>query len=112
MAWQRLCKLQTRTSLIDESHYAISLRQCSICGQSFVSVFTETVDWADGEDHQYRTVMPLMEQEAGELESSVTNIERVLESLAPQRKTLRSDFAKGKGIARYWSHGIAIGPHD
>lgn len=107
-----LHQLTSRSKLIDESHHIISLRQCPNCGQSFVSVFTETVDWIDGEDPQYRTVMPLTEQEAAKLEARTQSLEGTLQSLAPERRSLKIDFPKGAKMTQYWSQGIRIGSHD
>lgn len=113
LAYEALGKLSISASLIDESHYIISLRQCPECSQSFVSVFTETIDWVDGEDPQYRTVMPLLPQEAADLAVAAEGeMERWLSLLAPQRRTLKMDFPKGKDMTLYWSHGISIGAHD
>lgn len=111
-AWEKSRQLKIYNYLIDDSHFIVSLRKCPDCGQLFVSVFTETVDWADGEDPQYRTIMPLMEQEATELEASTQDLEGMLQSLAPGRRSLKIDRPKGAGQTRCWSKGIQIGYHD
>ena len=111
-AWVAFDNYVILTRLVDESHYKISLRQCPACGQRFVYVFTETVDWIDGEDPQYRTVMPLTEQEAAELEDCTQHLEGMLQSLAPERRSLKIDFPKGDDMTKYWGRGIRIGSHD
>jgi len=37
-------KLKTLTTLVDESHFGVSMRSCPSCGQRFVHVFAEFVD--------------------------------------------------------------------
>ena len=112
VAWERTRQLKISNYLIDESHFIVSLRKCPDCGQSFVSVLTETVGWSDGEDPQYRTVMPLTEQEVTELEAATPDVEDMLQALAPERRSLKSDFPNGAGQRRYWSKGVRIGYHD
>ena len=38
--------------------------QCRRCDQRFLSVFTETIDWQDGEDPQQWAVLPITNEEA------------------------------------------------
>lgn len=111
-AWEKSRQCKIYNYLIDESHFIVSLRKCPDCEQSFVSVFTETVSWSDGEDPQYRTVMPLTKQEVAELEAATQDIEDMLQALAPKRRSLKIDFPKRVGMTQYWSQGIRIGSHD
>ena len=112
-AWKGIQRLTVRNNLIDESHYMVKLQQCPACNQSFVTVFTETIDWIDGEDPQYRTVMPLREPEVTALiEADLQGLETKLRTLAPSRQSLKSDFPKGKDLMQYWSKGIVVGSHD
>src|SRR5512143_3770111 len=53
--------------LIDESHYSVTIAACARCGQRFVLVFTESIDWAGGNDPQSWAVLPVTEAEAAEL---------------------------------------------
>ena len=46
--------------LASESHFIVSVKQCASCGQRFVSVFCERIDWARGADPQTRVVVPSM----------------------------------------------------
>ena len=98
--------------LVDESHFTVIIRSCAKCRQRFVSVFTETIDWADGEDPQFWTVLPITEQEVATLSQAGSVITSVLNMLAPQRRSLRRDFPKGEDPTEYWSSGILVGPHD
>ena len=106
------------TRIVDESHFRITIAQCPSCQQLFISVFTETMDRLDGEDPQYRTIMPIQDSELDLLLSfkETTNelsLIRAIESLDPKRCSLRHDFPK---LARrpmvYWGYGIHVGPHD
>ena len=45
--------LKHEHTLIDESHFSISILRCPECSQRFVSIFTELIDWEDGDDSQY-----------------------------------------------------------
>ena len=111
-AWEAVSQLSITEFLIDEPHFIVSRRHCPACQQAFVSVMTETIDWMDGEDPQYRTVMPLLEQEANDLAGTSNDIESKLRTLAPQRRSLKMDFPKGEPQKMYWSHGISVGVHD
>ena len=33
---------------------------CARCSQGFVSVFTKTIDWEDGDDPQFWTLLPIV----------------------------------------------------
>lgn len=112
------CRAQTQLQriayLIDESHFIVSLLHCAECSQKFLTVFTELVDWMDGEDPQYRTMIPLKEDEVDLLLSAKPPLsESTLNAMAPDRRSLRSDFPKGFEKPRaYWSSGMSVGPHD
>lgn len=54
--------------LVDDSHLIIRLLTCPKCGQDFVSVFTERIDWVSGDDPQTRTLMPVTTDERALLE--------------------------------------------
>ena len=51
----RLVKVK---ELFDLSHQIRSIRRCPDCGQLYLWDFDEQVDWSEGNDHQYWTVMP------------------------------------------------------
>ncbi len=104
-------------SLVDESHFMVSLGCCPKCDQMFVKVFTETIDWKDGEDPQHRTCMPITKAEFEILstfkdagDSAV--LHRTLEALAPDRPSLNVDWPKGQPQTRHWGTGIFILPYD
>ena len=113
-AWEAKAQFKREDPLIHESHFLIVILTCTKCTQRLILVFTEEIDWVDGEDPQYSTLMPLTQQEAldlNHLEDSL--LEPELNSLAPNRRSLRCDFPKGVEKPNlYWASGISIGRHD
>jgi len=105
--------LVREADLINESHFHVMTLACPDCGQRFVSVFTETIDWDAGEDPQYWTLMPLTPAEASDLDREGSNVtEATLDTLGGGRRCLQHDHPKGEKARSYWGLGIAIGPHD
>jgi hypothetical protein len=99
--------------LVDESHFDVSIRVCQRCSQRFVFLFTEMIDWVDGDDPQYVRLMPVTEMEAANLvKCDNLTIDRRLEMLGRGRRSLNHDHPKGVAPRSYWSQGISVGPHD
>jgi hypothetical protein len=111
-AWAAFLALPVEAELADESHFAVAIRACAACGQRFVAVFTELIDWADGEDPQDWTVLPVTAAEAAALAEAGGALELALNALAPHRRSLHRDFPKGGRPRALWSSGILVGPHD
>jgi hypothetical protein len=112
-AWEARRALAHEVDLVDESHFHVMILACGRCTQHFVSIFTETIDWADGEDPQYWTLLPITDAEATELvqrQGSVT--ETQLNALGPGRRCLRRDYPKSEAPRILWGAGISVGPHD
>jgi len=59
LGWANCRRLAVEASLVDESHYIVQLRRCADCGQRYLWVFTEFVDYDKGEDAHYRQVVPV-----------------------------------------------------
>lgn len=106
--------MEINKALIQESHFSIKLRTCKICKQAFVSVFTERIDWQDGEDPQRWLFMPITPEEITRLsaQNSTSALERSIQRLAPNRKSLCLDHPKGHPEKIFWTRGIRIGMHD
>src|ERR1041385_192441 len=86
-AWSARFRLSHEGELIDESHFHVLILGCTECHQRFVSIFTESIDWEDGEDPQFWTVLPLTTSEVDALTrpgSPVT--EATLNSLGEGRR--------------------------
>jgi hypothetical protein len=96
--------------LVDESHYIVRVVACRTCRQHFLNVFTELIDWDDGEDPCCRRRIPLTPKEAQSLTGDVS--EQQLMALAPGRKCLAFDWPKDGPTSVYWTQGLRIGPHD
>jgi hypothetical protein len=105
--------LASVAELIDESHYGVSIRRCYTCNQKFLSVFTEQIDWTDGDDPQYWTRIPITADEASELMAAGEAVtERMINALGEDRRCLQCDYPKGKGKRITWAEGFFVGPHD
>jgi hypothetical protein len=111
-ARRALDALVWEADLIDESHFIVTIGACPACSQRFVSVFTETIDWTDGEDPQSRIVMPITESEEAALMARSPVTETDLNTLGPGRQSLRHDWPKGMPPRSFWTTGIWVGPHD
>ncbi|HIJ65160.1 MAG TPA: hypothetical protein HPP77_04345 [Candidatus Hydrogenedentes bacterium] len=107
-AWEARGQLRREDPLIDESHYIVAVLTCSACAQRFISIFTEEIDWVDGDDPQYWTLMPLTQQEATDLGRRDGSLSvAALKSLASDRRSLRRDYPKGVDEPRlYWATGV------
>ena len=91
-AWEARHTLTQVAELIDESHFHVMILGCPRCSQHFVSVFTEIIDWADGDDPQFWTVLPITAFESANLIKNRDSLtESTLEKLGPDRRCLRRD---------------------
>ena len=109
-AYGALRKLQTVSDLTDESHFIVRVVACQSCGQRFLTVFTEMIDWEDGEDPCSRRRLPLTERQAQMLWKEPS--EELLTAIAPSRKCLAFDWPKGGAKSVRWVQGLQILPHD
>lgn len=112
-AWNARDGLRLTAELIDESHYHVMIRACPQCGQRFLSVFTERIDWTDGDDAQHWTVVPITKREAAKLTrrgSALTDIE--INSVGSNRRSLVRNYPTGGGPCEFWGTGIIVNPHD
>lgn len=98
--------------IVSESHFSVRLRACAICGQQFLTVFTESIDWHGGEDPQFWTVIPVTIYEATMLSRAAGSIEQTIATLSSDRRSLCHDFPRDGDPRSFWSKGICIGPHD
>ena len=112
-AWGARGGLSRLRGLIDESHFIVAILACPRCGQQYVSVFTELIDWADGNDPQYWTLLPITWAEAESLMRQGASLsEMSLNALGRERRSLRRDHPKAGPPRVFWGSGINVGPHD
>jgi hypothetical protein len=112
-AWEARAGLTCLEDLIDESHFHVMILACPHCGQRYVSIFTEMIDWQAGEDPQYWTLLPITEAEAESLIQQETSLsEMSLNALGRARRCLRRDHPKAEPPRVFWGSGILVGPHD
>lgn len=100
-------------ALVEESHFSVRLSACR-CGQRFVTVFMERVDWVGGEDDQTWLALPVSEDEAARLEACAENaLSATLAEVGRERRFLVRAFPTGDERSTWWREsGFSVGPHD
>ena len=101
-------------SLIDESHLGAQLFRCAACNQDFLQIFTEVVDWEDGDDSQAWSVHPIEAELAERLKAAREEVdEAFLAGLGIEGRQLSSCYPRGSFKSVKWSDGpLVILPHD
>lgn len=113
VAWEARGTLTRAAELVDESHFHVMILACPQCAQPFASVFTELIDWVDGDDPQYWTLLPITDAEAAALLGRGDSLsEADLNALGPNRRSLQRDHPKGAPPRLSWGSGLYVGPHD
>jgi hypothetical protein len=108
-AWESRGRLTDVASPVDDSHLLVSVLACPDCTQQFVYVFLEFVDWADGDDPQYCTLLPVTEAEAAELaDGDRSAVVARVNALPQTRRCLQRDSPKGEAERTDWGRGIMI----
>lgn len=100
-------------AMIQESHFGIRATRCA-CGQAFVVVFTERIDWSGGEDDQTWLALPVHGVELAELRrADEATLRRRVRELGRGRRFLLRCFPTGAAPGCAWREGgLVIGPHD
>ncbi len=111
-AYEVVTRVPIETYLIDESHYIVSIRTCPSCSQHYLQLTTETVDWEDGDDPVFRTIIPIDKLEREGLVDGKPVDTLTIERIGVGRRSLKFDWPKGQDPSTYWSTGIAVGRHD
>jgi hypothetical protein len=112
--WQAIPKFPLVARLVDESHLIVSVIACPNCQQRWVKVFTELIDWVNGEDPQRWVVLPVTSEESRTLISQGENEDiDLIEALWRHRRFLCMDWPKGSEKRPSWRDGgLVVGPHD
>ena len=112
-AWEEIRTARQLAALVEESHYSVRLKQHG-CGQRFVVIFTERIDWVDGNDpHDFRAV-PITEAEHDALAAQGDRVAvSAIEALGSARRYLVRSWPADAGQSTGWrTGGLWIGPHD
>lgn len=72
---------------VDESHLWRYLLKCKDCGQLYFYEFYEEIDWKEGKDPQYTTLIPVASDEEAKKMAELSTIEIL--KFSPR---LQSDF--------------------
>jgi len=114
-AREAIRKAEHIVMLVDEPHFGVSVLRCAVCGQHFLSLFCERVDWADGDDPQTRVVVPVSEDEWRRLQAAnvAADENAILDMVANERRFLYHDMPKGAGETLAWkTRRLFIPGHD
>lgn len=111
-AWDSVMSTRIETHLIDEPHFIVSVRCCDSCTQNFLQVTTEMIDWQDGDDPIYRTIIPITATERVRLLQTGPLAERTIAGVGIGRIALRYDWPKGTDPSVYWGTGVRMSAHD
>lgn len=110
-AWE--AQRKPERELVDESHFGAHITRCDACGQRFLVIFTETIDWSDGDDPQYWTIIPVTADEVEALaRPGQPPSEAELSAVGPGRRSLWRNAPKGKPIECFWNEGVGLLVHD
>lgn len=112
--WSHSSALARVAAIVEESHFSVRVVRCASCGQSFASVFCETIDWTGGNDPQDWLLVPLTEGDVATLiAAGEDGVERALAALVPERYLVRSYPRTGPTPAVGWVHGpVWVPRHD
>jgi hypothetical protein len=100
--------LDVVTTLVDKSHFDVSIRRCQACQQQFVFVFTEITVWGEDGEPQYSTLIPI---DGAEVETIVAMGQRPdlkwIGALGQDRRWLYKNWPSGASASIGWSTGTA-----
>ena len=90
--------LETIETYEDDSHDRRCLLKCRECGQLYFYKFRETVDYAGGDDPQYRTYIPVASADDAAMLSRQPS-----GTIANARPAIHGDWPKGQDRPRvFW----------
>jgi hypothetical protein len=100
--------------IVNESHFSICALKCRHCGAAWIEVFSELIDWDDGDDSQAWTFAPVTSSELDVLRrAGETRAESALHQLKLDRRYIRRVDPRGNSRELYWVDGaVWLLPHD
>ena len=100
--------LEVVTTLVDKSHFDVSIRRCQTCQQQFVFVFTEITVWGEDGEPQYSTLIPVDGAEAETILAMGQHPDlEWIGALRQDRRWLYKNWPSGKSTSIGWSTGTA-----
>ena len=114
-AGEAIRQVEHIAGLVDESHFIVSIPRCVRCGQHFLSMLCERVDWADSDDPQTRVMVPVSVDEVQRLQTAniAADENTILEIVANERRFLYHDMPKGAADTLAWTtRRLFIPGHD
>lgn len=81
----------------EESHVIRRLLECEECRQLYFYEFNETIDWEGGNDPQYRTLIPVTDEEGADKLSKLNEFE-----ILQYHPRLQSDWPKDIKEPKVW----------
>ncbi|MGF6808437.1 hypothetical protein OKW30_003563 [Paraburkholderia sp. Clong3] len=112
-AWDARRELRELAMWVDEAHFNVRGLQCVHCSRRFISVFTESIDWINGDDGQSWTTAPVTAAEFAQLEAALpSSIDAALRLVPANRRSLRRDHPSGQDAQIGWTSGIDVCSHD
>ncbi len=112
-AWTAM-RATREATVVQESHFSVHVAKCDDCGQRFIEVFMERIDWRDGDDDQTWCLFPVQPDEVATLRASAeADIEPVVNTLARGRRFLVRARGSAGAMQSWWREdGFTVGPHD
>ena len=111
-AFELVLKTRVNNNLISESHLSVRLRKCKHCGQQYLVIFNEKIDWEHGEDPQHWKVLPISIDESKLILSSEKRNEQdlfqTIELIAIGRTTLNMEWPKKQNQRVSWGKGLFL----
>lgn len=112
--WGNLRNFARPHILIDQSHLIVSIRVCPACGQRWLQVFTELMDFEKGDDSQAWCVAPITAEESDSLVRQGENLALPdAVALSEGRRYLRVVHPRGQERSVSWATGaMPLFPHS
>lgn len=114
VAYESLLQTDVLSVVCDDSHFMVRLVECQSCFQRYLYVFTELIDWTDGDDSQSRSFTAVSRIEADTISQRGSKINGLeIMDLQLMGKTLWWVWPKGSKPDLHRSEGpLIVMPHD